>query len=282
MNILIELQDVHVYVTGRETPLLQSLNMAIRSGEWLAVTGRNGSGKSILGKLLAGLEGRYSGRIFRSSDSEGPLSVQWVMQNPESQLIGETVWEEVCFGLENQGRAPGQIREKASAALKQTGLDGLEDRPVHTLSGGQKQLLALAGAIAMEPNVLVVDEVTSMLDPAARQRVLQVLEGFHRRGTAIVLITQLLEELAFAERVLAMGNGSVVYEGSKERFFYTGTGWEASVCEELGLEPPYTVRVAKELMKRGVAVQGNPITPEELERAVKADADSSCGDRVPT
>jgi energy-coupling factor transport system ATP-binding protein len=267
LNKLIELQDVHVYVTGHESPLLRGLNTSIYAGEWLAVTGRNGSGKSVLGKLLSGLEGRYTGQINRAY-SDKDLAVRWVMQNPESQLIGETVWEDVCFGLENQGHPPEHIRVAALGALKQVGLEGFEDRPIHRLSGGQKQLVALAGAIATGPAVLVVDEVTSMLDPAARKRVLQVLKEFHHRGITIVMITQFLEELVYADRILAISNGAIEFEGSKEQFFYNGIDGGPGACEQLGLEPPYTVRVAKELINRGITVHGFPVTPEELGKAV--------------
>lgn len=270
MGRLMELENIRVYFEGRDTPVLHQVSLEVRAGEWLTVTGRNGSGKSVLGKLLAGLEGRYEGSIRRPVASE-PLSVQWVMQNPESQLIGETVLEDVCFGPENKGLPPGRIREAAAEALRQVGLAGLENMPVHRLSGGQKQLLALAGALAAEPVLLVADEVTSMLDPASRQRVLQVLQGIRSRGVTIVMITQMLEELAYADRVLAMDDGTIVYTGGKEAFFYGGNDGEGepACCERLGLEPPYTVRVAKELMKRGAAVQGFPLTPDELVKAVR-------------
>ncbi|WP_438449048.1 ATP-binding cassette domain-containing protein [Gorillibacterium sp. sgz5001074] len=256
-----------VYLPDREKPLLEGLSMEVQSGEWLAVAGRNGSGKSVLGKLLAGLEGRYTGTILRAPMGE-TKQVRWVMQNPEAQLIGETVLEDVRFGLENRGCSPEQCRSDAEYALSLSGLNGLEDKPVRQLSGGQKQLLALAGAIAMKPAVLIADEITSMLDPASRARIMSVLHDLKQEGTAVVMITQLLEETVHCDRIIALDQGRIGYDGTPSGFYYEGTGGDPAACERMGMLPPYTVRLAKELQKRGIRIQGDPMTPEEWERAV--------------
>lgn len=263
----IGLQNVSVYIAGREGSVLTNLSLDIRAGEWLTVAGRNGCGKSVLGKLLAGLEGRYTGQIHRAARGQ-PSKVRWVMQNPEAQLIGETVWEDLLFGLENLGLSPEMIHTTAADALRSVGMQGLEGRHVHHLSGGQKQLLALAGAIAMKPSVLVADEVTSMLDPSSRGRVLEVLRELNRQGVAIVMITQLLEEAVHSGRLVAMDQGTVAYDGDIQDFFYAKASGGQSRCEILGLLPPYPVRVAQELQKRGIPVQGRPLTVEALEKAV--------------
>lgn len=249
-----------------ETPILRNISLNIASGEWIGIAGRNGCGKSVLGKLIAGVEGRYTGEIHRPENE----TVQLIMQNPESQLVGSTVWEEVIFGPENYGLPAPVIAARAEAALHKTGLAHLKHREVHQLSGGQKQLLALAGAIALEPSVIVADEITSMLDPASRGQVIQVLRELNRQGVTILYITQLLEELAHVGRVIAVDQGRIGYDGCKEAFFYPEGSQGASVCESIGLLPPYTVRVARELIRQGVLPQkGNsPITPEELEEAV--------------
>lgn len=264
----IRLGDVNVYLANRETPVLRGINLELRAGEWLAVVGRNGCGKSVLGKLLAGLEGCYSGQLERSHEGE-PAQIRWIMQNPEAQLIGETVWDDICFGLEALCLSPEEIHEAASEALAAVGLKGMEEQQVHRLSGGQKQLVALAGAIAMKPAILVADEVTSMLDPASRAKVLQVLRSMNRQGLAVIMITQLLEEVIHADRMIALNQeGTIAYEGLAGPFFYSSGDSHSSRCEALGLLPPYTVRVAQEFIRRGIPLQGFPITPEELEQAV--------------
>lgn len=266
MRIYIELNQVTVYLPGQSGPVLHKLDLAVRQGEWLAVVGRNGCGKSVLARLLAGLDGRYDGEIRRSAEG---TAVGLVMQNPEAQLVGETVWEDMIFGLECRGVDAGEIPRQAKTALEEAGLAGLEERPVRSLSGGQKQLLALAGALAAGPLVLVADEATSMLDPGARERFLHILRQLHRQGTAIVMITQLLEETAYADRLVALAAGRMVYDGDVRPFFYgEALGEPHTPCQGTGLLPPYTVEVVRELQTRGLLLAERPLTPQELEKAV--------------
>ena len=266
---LIELREVSVYLPGREEAVLHQVSGAIREGEWLTVAGRNGSGKSVLGRLLAGLDGRYSGEIGRSAQGG---SVRLVMQSPEAQLIGETVEEDLRFGMECAGIPPEEMELRQREALAATGLAGLEACPVGSLSGGQKQLLALAGALAVRPSVLIADEATSMLDPEARRGLLSVLQSLQKRGMTVIHITQLLEEAAYSGRVWALDEGKLVFEGTPEDFFYgrigSTTGESCSPCRAAGLFPPLSVAVAEQLKSKGLLTNHFPLTPEALERAV--------------
>jgi energy-coupling factor transport system ATP-binding protein len=268
---LIELREVSVYLPGREEAVLHQVSGTIREGEWLTVAGRNGSGKSVLGRLLAGLDGRYSGEIGRSAQG---ASVRLVMQNPEAQLIGESVEEDLRFGMECAGIPPDEMELRQREALAATGLAGLEACPVGSLSGGQKQLLALAGALAVRPSVLIADEATSMLDPEARRGLLSVLQSLQKLGMTVIHITQLLEETAYSGRIWALDEGKLVFEGTPEDFFYvrTGltTGESCSPCRAAGLLPPLSVAVAEQLKSRGLLTNHFPLTPEALERAVLA------------
>jgi energy-coupling factor transport system ATP-binding protein len=264
----VELKDVSIYLPGQPDPVLSNLDMEIHPGEWLAVAGANGCGKSVLARLLCGLEGSYSGEIRRFKQGVRE-QIQLVMQNPDAQLVGDTVWEDLIFGLEARGLPAETISKKGRDALERVGLSGLLHRPVQQLSGGQKQLLALAGAIAAEPAVLVTDEATSMLDPLARERVIQVLRNLHHQGTAIVMLTQLMEETVHADRIIALSQGTISYCGGVRDFFYgPAFAGEAGYCEEAGLAPPYSVLVARSLLRQGVILQGCPATPEELIKAV--------------
>lgn len=270
-NSLIELREVSVCLPGREEPVLHRITGAVREGEWLTIAGRNGSGKSVLGRLLAGLDGRYSGEIGRSAKG---ASIRLVMQNPEAQLIGETVEEDMRFGMECAGIPPEEMELRMREALTAAGLAGLETCPVKELSGGQKQQLAIAGALAVRPAVLIADEATSMLDPEARRRLLALLKALQSRGMTVVHITQLLEEAAYAGRIWALDGGSVVFSGSPEDFFYgsvcSESGERRSPCRAAGLQPPLAVAVAEQLKSRNLLADRFPLSPEALEKAVWA------------
>ncbi|GIP40360.1 hypothetical protein J31TS4_36400 [Paenibacillus sp. J31TS4] len=283
--------------------VLTGVSVALRPGDWVAVVGRNGSGKSTLARVAAGLLPVSSGRIRRSTTEERRIGV--VLQNPDAQLIGTTVWEDVCFGMETAGIESERMPETGAWALAMTGLAGLEERAVDSLSGGQKQLLAFAGALAAGAGLFVFDEATAMLDPLSAERVLAAAEEQKRRGSAVLWVTQRLEELAFADRVLALDEGRTVYEGTAAGFFYgeeaglVSSLSEAAVmeqetgderpagsiagmttgphspdnrtpCERLGFPPPYVVRTAQELLARGVPLGVLPLTTEELADALPA------------
>ncbi|PWK13073.1 ATP-binding cassette domain-containing protein [Tumebacillus permanentifrigoris] len=283
MGAILRLAEVSVAFTGAEGihPVLQELDLEIARGEWVSLVGRNGSGKSTLGRVLAGLLPVSRGTVERADGR-----VQLVFQNPDAQIVGETVWEDVCFGLENLAVPPEEMPKRVESALGLVGLLPKKDAEVTTLSGGQKQLLAVAGCLAMEAETLVFDEATSMLDPESRARLLQVAEALHRAGRTVLWITQWMDEVAHAERVVALEAGRVVFDGTPEAFFYDGgvEGASDSVgasraedsvlekrtpCEVLGFAPPYVVQVARALERRGVALRTRPLLPAQLGAVVR-------------
>lgn len=240
--------------------VLDDIDLDIRPGEWVALVGRNGSGKSTLAKVLAGL----------LPLSRGTLSIRrgvrprLVFQQPEAQIVGETVFEDIAFGLENNAVAPAEMIPQANAALKAAGLNIALDRPARELSGGQKQLLAVAGCMALNAEVLIFDETASMLDPMGRRRLLGTVGELHRRGSTIIWVTQMLEETASADRVVALDGKKVVYDGDVRGFYY---GAEAP-CERIGFAPPYAVQVARRLLREGQQLPLLPLNPEQLAQAV--------------
>jgi energy-coupling factor transport system ATP-binding protein len=192
-----------------------------------------------------------------------------VLQNPDAQIVGETVREDISFGLENEAVAPSLMEGKVRSALELVGLRVTPEHPTNELSGGQKQLLAVAGCLALEADVLIFDEATSMLDPLARQRLLAVVGSLHRSGTTVVWVTQLLEEAAYASRVVALDGGVVVYDGASRSFFYDCESPEQpGPCERLGFQPPYAVQVAKRLLGLGHELPFLPVAPSELSEGV--------------
>ncbi|WNQ12373.1 ATP-binding cassette domain-containing protein [Paenibacillus aurantius] len=256
---------------GTET-VLQSIDLQIRPGQWLGVAGPNGSGKSTLGLVLAGLSG-YSSGIREPGWTEG-RRIGMVMQNPESQIVGETVWEDVCFGLEWLELETAERKARAAAALERVGLTAKKEEKVERLSGGQKQLLAIAGSLAAGSPMIVFDEATAMLDPVSRERVWKAAKDLTQEGTAVVWITQWMEELAGSGAMLALEKGRVIYSGTPSGFFYGKEDEDApsekTPCEQLGFTAPYPVRLVQELMRQGFRLSSRPLTVEEAVRAVEA------------
>lgn len=247
-------------------PVLTDLNIAINAGEWLAVVGRNGSGKSTLLRVLFGLLPLSKGEVARSPEAERAMAL--VLQNPEAQLVGETVREDLYFSLENTGADPAAMPELAQAALERVGLAAYLDAPVNGLSHGQKQLLAVAGGLALHARVLLFDEASAMLDPASARQLFHAIKELQAEGTTVVWVTQQMDELSLADRVLAMDQGRQAFLGTPQEFFYsaaTPSGRsKGRPCERLGLQMPYAVQTAVQLAARGIALDPLPLTIADL------------------
>lgn len=261
--------DIAPAIGGEEEPLLKQLHLHIAEGEFVAVTGRNGSGKSTLLRALGGLLPISRGEL--ATGPETARTKRMVFQNPDAQIVGETVYEDVCFGLENAAVPPEDMPVLAEAALAAVGLRVAPDMPVERLSGGQKQLLCVAGAVVTGARALLLDEPTAMLDPSSRQAVLEAVLRLHERGATVVWSTQAMDELGIAERVLALSGGEIVFDGTPERFLYgDGPYREQSPCEALGFRLPYAVEVAQRLLRAGVPLERLPLGADQLLEAVNA------------
>ncbi|MFD1954472.1 ABC transporter ATP-binding protein [Paenibacillus thailandensis] len=281
-SILIRLSDVSASPFGAEdngtqNAVLRQIRLTIARGEWITVIGRNGSGKSTLAKLLSGAKfALVEGEAYRHGDLHRQgLSVPVVMQQPEASMIGVTPWEDIVLMLEQNGVRGEVIPEAAAAALRQVGLYARRHQPVQSLSGGQKQLTAIAGCTAVSAPLLILDEPTAMLDPEASELVMEQVRSLNRAGAAVVWITQRLAELREGDRVVAIDRSEVRFDGKAERFFEReGDGQGAcvqegtSMCELLGFDPPYAVETAWELERLGFPVRPLPIRPESLAKVV--------------
>ena len=207
---------------GSERPALSGVSFELRHGEYVGVVGPNGGGKSTLMRLLNGLLRPDSGRalICGLDPATEPFEVRKrlgvLFQNPENGLVAPLVEDDVAFGLENLGVPLDEMRERVARAIRAVGLEGYERREPYTLSGGEKQRVALAGLLATEPEVLVLDEPTSMLDAQGRREVLEHLEALRAEKT-VLHVTHHLEELADAERILILNGGELVVDESPER-----------------------------------------------------------------
>lgn len=274
---MIELRNVsYAYAPeqdGADAPgALHGVSLTVEDGEMLAIVGHNGSGKSTLAKHLNALLLPTAGTVLvdgmDTRDEQNVLEIRrrvgLVFQNPDNQLVTTIVEEDVGFGPENLGLPPEQIRARVAEALETVGMAAHAREATYALSGGQKQRVAIAGMLAMQPEVLVLDEATAMLDPRGRQDVLDVVERLHReRGMTVVMITQYMEEAARCGRVAVMNGGRLVAQGAPREVF-----GRAEALRAAGLEPPEAVQLREALRQGGMPVDGDPITLEELADAI--------------
>jgi energy-coupling factor transport system ATP-binding protein len=251
---------------GSGRPALSGVSLDLRQGEYVGVVGPNGGGKSTLVRLLNGLLKPDSGRVLVSGRDPAtePFEVRKhlgvLFQNPENGLVAPFVEDDVAFGLENLGVPREEMRERVARAIRTVGLEGFERREPHTLSGGEKQRVALAGLLAAEPEILVLDEPTSMLDSAGRMEILEYLHALQSEKT-VLHVTHHLEELTGADRIYVLNGGELVANETPERFFSN-----AELLRENRLVLPVVPRLALGLGFPPAKLR----TPEELAQAILA------------
>ena len=265
---LLEVRELTYRYPGASLDALAGVDLTVVGGEFVAVVGANGSGKSTLARLLGGLEKPAGAAVAVACGHDlltdgGRLAarreVGVLFQNPENQLVAECVEDDVAFGLENLAWPPEEIQRRVDEVLDRFRLTELRMREPHLLSGGQKQRTALAGVLAVPRRVLVLDEPTAMLDPAGRAEVLEAVRGLRAEGLAIVYVTQEMDEVVGADRVVALERGLVVYEGDVPGLF-----GEAELLRRLGLGLPAAGDLALELAARGRALAPLPLSMSEL------------------
>ncbi|MFC5650321.1 energy-coupling factor ABC transporter ATP-binding protein [Paenibacillus solisilvae] len=256
---------------------LKDIDLNLSPGEWVTVVGVNGSGKTTLARILAGLtvEGATG---FINRGFAGSRPAPYVMQQPDAQLFGETPREEIIFALEWLQYPAESITDKADSVLEMTGLMPVADFPWERLSGGQRQLAAIAAATAGEVPLLVFDEATSMLDDESRLRVHGMASELQKRGTAVVWVTQRLDELERSSRIVALTDGKIVFDGRSEHFLYGDlpSGNLADLpketpCEECGLRLPYLASLAIEMYRNGQLQPPFPVSMAEWRKALDLD-----------
>jgi energy-coupling factor transport system ATP-binding protein len=265
---LIDLAAVHYRYPGARADALAGVDLCVAEGEFVAVVGANGSGKSTLARLLGGLEKPAGGRraVACGHDLLGDVGRQAarrdvgvLIQNPENQLVAECVEDDVAFGLENLAWPTAAIRARVDDMLTRFGLQALRRREPHLLSGGQKQRTALAGVLAIPRRVLVLDEPTAMLDPAGREEVLAAVRREHAAGLTVVYVTQEMDEVLDADRVVVLEGGRAAFVGAPRELF-----GRPELGEGLGLGLPLAGAVAVALAARGRALHPVPLTLDEL------------------
>jgi len=234
---------------------VEDVSFSIARGEFVVFLGRNGSGKSTLAKLLNALIFPDSGVVtVKGMDSADPESL-WeirrasgmVFQNPDNQIVGTTVEEDVAFGVENLGVPSAEIRARIDASMAETGVLEHSQRPPYQLSGGQKQRVAIAGILAMKPECIILDEATSMLDPDGRREVLGLVRRLNKEdGIAVILITHHMDEAAFADRVVVVDEGRVAMSCTPRELF-----GDAGMIKSIGLDVPQITGIFGLLREKG-------------------------------
>lgn len=246
--------------------VLQDVDIRIGRGEFVAILGGNGSGKSTLAKHMNALLTPDEGRVVvlgrDTSDPDAVYAIRsragMVFQNPDDQLVASLVENDVAFGPENLGIPAAELRSRVDESLEAVGLEGFQKRETTALSGGQKQRVAVAGVLAMRPDIVILDEATSMLDPQGRAALLDLCRTLHEAGITIVMITHFMEEAALAQRVIVLNGGRVACSGTPDEILS-----QAGLLEHLNLDVPFACALSLALRRKGIDV-GVHVRPQEL------------------
>lgn len=278
MNMSIRLENVnYIYGegSGQEKWALKNINLTIHDREFIGIVGHTGSGKSTLTQLLNGLEKPSSGTIYYNDEdiqADGyerrklRQKVGLVFQYPEHQLFEVSVIKDVEFGPRNLGLSNLEVEKRSFDALKQVGLsDDLLDVAPFALSGGQKRRVAIAGVLAMQPEVLILDEPTAGLDPAGRTEILELLKKLHEENNiTVILVSHSMDDVArYAGRILVMNQGELVLDGEPQKVFRY-----RDELRKIGLDVPQSTNILYELRDRGMAVGTEGIMPEQAAECI--------------
>lgn len=271
----IEFQNVGFYYLStdendvrRKNYVLESLDFAVEKGAFVALLGRNGSGKSTLARLVNGLLKPTAGKVFvfgldtaeKSNLFEIRKKAGMIFQNPDNQQIASIVEDDIAFGPENVAMPREKIAAAIDGALKATDMEKFRKSEVAKLSGGQKQRVAIAGAIAIEPEILIMDESTSMLDPKGRREVMEVARTLNKeKGMTVIDITHYMDEAAEADCVYVLDNGRIRLKGTPKEVFE-----KKEILRACGLELPRAALIAEKLRRAGVPLSPDILDAEKL------------------
>ncbi|NLV58089.1 MAG: energy-coupling factor transporter ATPase [Clostridiales bacterium] len=269
----LELTDVSFGYDPQGPLAVNHVSFTIQKGSFVAILGHNGSGKSTLAKLMNALYLPTEGQVLVCGMDTTDDDLLWdirkragmVFQNPDNQIVATVVREDVAFGLENMGVPQPEMIPRIDAALKAVRMTDHAAAAPHMLSGGQKQRVAVAGVLAMEPEVMILDEVTAMLDPSGRAEVLSTVRKLNRdKGITVVWITHFMEEAAQADRVVVLSKGAVAMDGPPGEIFS-----QVEELQALGLDVPPMAALAGELRRAGLLLPQGILTVADMVKELK-------------
>ena len=268
MENIIEVKNLsYRYDHNSEDYILKDVSFHVKQGEWLSIVGHNGSGKSTTVRLIDGLLEAESGDIIISGDKltadnvwEKRRQIGMVFQNPDNQFVGATVEDDVAFGLENQGMNYPTMVKRVHEALELVGMQNFKEREPARLSGGQKQRVAIAGVVALQPDIIILDEATSMLDPEGRLELIRTVKEIKDKNhLTVISITHDLDEISLSDRVLVMKNGQVESTATPRELF------SRPDLEDLGLDQPCVNQVKAARIQTGLTLPETYLTEKELQ-----------------
>ena len=268
MENIIEVKNLsYRYDHKSEDYILKDVSFHVKQGEWLSIVGHNGSGKSTTVRLIDGLLEAESGDIIISGDKltadnvwEKRRRIGMVFQNPDNQFVGATVEDDVAFGLENQGMDYPMMVKRVHEALELVGMQNFKEREPARLSGGQKQRVAIAGVVALQPDIIILDEATSMLDPEGRLELIRTVKEIKDKNhLTVISITHDLDEISLSDRVLVMKNGQVESTATPRELF------SRPDLEDLGLDQPFVNQVKAAMIQTGLTLPETYLTEKELQ-----------------
>ena len=267
------IQFDHVSFQYEETvqKALDDVTLTIADGSFVAIVGHNGSGKSTLAKHINGLLLPSSGTVtvngMSTADESNILPIRQtvgiVFQNPDNQIVTTIIEEDVAFGPENLGVPQPEIRQRVDEALAAVGLLDHADRVIHQLSGGQKQRIAIAGMLALKPQILVMDEATAMLDPQGRASLIDTLQKLHKSGLTVIMVTQYMEEVTACDRVIVMRGGKVAADDTPEAIFA-----DEALLRDCALAVPEAIRLAERMRSIGVPIPRSAMDTDAVAEAL--------------
>ena len=267
MQKILEIKNLtYQYEESSDIYAVNDVSFDVFRGEWVSIIGRNGSGKSTTARLIDGLMAAASGEIIIDGQTlteknvwELRQKVGMVFQNPDNQFVGSTVEDEVAFGMENHGVPREEMLARVNAALERVNMQEFKTKEPARLSGGQKQRVAIAGIVALRPDIIILDEATSMLDPKGRLEIIQVVREIKEQyGLTVISITHDLDEASLSDKIIVMRDGKIEQIATPDALFLNHN------LVDIGLDVPFSANVARELRQNGLQIPEKYYTESEL------------------
>ncbi|MGM1048910.1 MAG: ATP-binding cassette domain-containing protein [Bacillota bacterium] len=269
-SLALRFENVSFRYSEQSEWIIKDINFSITSGEWVTIVGGNGSGKSTLIKLMNGLLKPSLGRVYvfgENIETANLLKIRKcvgvIFQNSDEQIVGTAVEEDIAFGLQNLMFQRDEIISRVDRVMSLLQLEEFRNRPVRTLSGGQKQLVAIAGILVMHPQIIVFDEATSMLDPQNTANLHGLMSDLHRKGFTVIQVTHDPEDILRADRILVLNQGRLAFEGDVPTLMK-----QSEILEDAHTLPPFVVRFKKALYRRDIELSGGCKSEKELAKSI--------------
>ncbi|GAA2831695.1 energy-coupling factor ABC transporter ATP-binding protein [Lactococcus raffinolactis] len=267
MQKILEIKNLtYQYEESSDVYAVNDVSFDVDRGEWVSIIGRNGSGKSTTARLIDGLMAAASGEIIIDGQTlteenvwDLRQKVGMVFQNPDNQFVGSTVEDDVAFGMENHGVPCEEMLTRVQAALERVNMQDFKTKEPARLSGGQKQRVAIAGIVALRPDIIILDEATSMLDPKGRLEIIQVVREIKEQyGLTVISITHDLDEASLSDKIIVMKDGKIEQIATPDVLFLNHN------LVDIGLDVPFSANVARELRQNGLQIPEKYYTESEL------------------